>query len=117
MTRPFLLYHWSPVERRASIIKRGLVPNSRPMQCSQRWPFICFCSSPSAAWALSATHSDHDGNWDLWMAWSDRVGRTVTMKHNGNERWWLYEYRVFDRIPKSKLWHVGTRRFRKRKSK
>ncbi len=107
--KPFLLYHWSPVERRASILKHGLVPGKRQVQNTWRAKHLCFSKFPSVAWALSANMSAISGEWDLWQVWSGHVGRIKTLKSFDKERWHMTEYRTFVRIPKSKLWHVGTR--------
>jgi len=71
--RPFLLYHWSPAGRRARIMHAGLCP--RRLSVDGIWrPYLCFARFPTAAWALSATHSGRPGDWDLWCCWSDHVG-------------------------------------------
>ena len=111
MTRPFLLYHWSPRARRAGILRHGLCPHKRGNLSDWRPPYVCFCRYPNTAWALSATHSGKRGQWDLWCCWSDRIGRYRVMNVHGKRKWWLSEYRSFIRIPKSKLWHVGSRWF------
>jgi len=113
MSRPFMLYHWSPIERRASITRYGLCPNKKSLNGQWRPPYVCYCRSPSVAWALSATHSGKPGAWDLWATWSDSADDYTTLNTAKNPRaaWWQTEYRIFQRIPKSKLWHVGTRMF------
>ena len=115
--RPFLLYHLSPVSRRKAILKDGLCPRKVSVNGDWRAPYICFCKFPNTAWALSATHSGKKGNWDLWCVWSDVAipYETRNSAHNPRVTWWFTEYRCFHRIPKSKIWHVGTRRFIPRK--
>lgn len=113
--KPFLLYHWSPVERRKSILHDGLCPWKKPMlqgnsepEKGWRAPWVCFAASPSLAWALSATHSKQDGLWDLWMCWSDVA--EFWSQSCGKEKY-MREYRTTERIHKRKIWHVGTRYF------
>ena len=116
--RPFLLYHWSPADRRQAILRQGLCPKKRSRDGSWRSPYICFCRFPNVAWALSATHSERSGAWDLWCVWSDEIGpyKTLNTSRNPMQAWHRTEYRGFRRIPKSKIWHVGTRIFHKRKT-
>lgn len=53
------------------------------------------------------------GIYDLWMVWSNAldgyeklaVGQRLTS-----------EYRVYHRIPKRNIWHVGVREYKPRKS-
>lgn len=110
MTRPFMLYHWSPSKNRASIKKYGLVPGKKSV-CGQWNPsYICFSRYPTVSWALSATHQKPQ-SWDLWCCWSN-VAVPLDHTHKGKENWWMAEYRTPNRIPKSKLWFVGTREFK-----
>lgn len=106
MSKPFLMFHWAPVERRRSITRHGLTPGKRS-RCGQ-WkpPHICFSNSPSWAWAASAGLSEERGEWDLWMCWS---GEASGYERLPNARAQCAEYRVYETIPKSKIWFVGTR--------
>lgn len=109
--RPFLLYHWSPVERRNSILKKGLRISQKPeASCLEDWcaPYICFSDSPSLAWALSARFLNKASEWDLWMCWSNAgpLGKPIGRR---DDLTFPTEYRVFENIPKKKLWLVGTR--------
>lgn len=113
MSAYFLLYHWSPVSRRKSILKHGLVPWKRAVTNIYRAPYVCFCRTPNMAWALSAMQHG-PGKWDLWCVWSHHVGSYTTRRQNGPQ-WWKREYRVPRRIPKSRLWYVGTREFKSRR--
>lgn len=113
MTRPFLLFHWSPVSRRKQIERRGLCPGSRSRCGEWRPPYICFSRSPSLAWALSAMFSDGPGAWDLWMMWSSVPDGFEKLSTDGSGK--PTEYRVYERVYKRDLWHVGTRTFRPRK--
>lgn len=111
--KPFLLYHWSPSERREKIKRRGLRLACSPVTHSQRYQYLCWSDSPSLAWALSGTHSEVEGEWDLWMAWSDWIGRIKRRTDLGHPT----EWRSFENVPKSKIWLVGTRRHKPRKRK
>lgn len=115
MSRPFLLFHWSPVSRRQSILKQGLVPGkgSPLWRDGFRAPYICFCRTPSMAWCLSATQGK-PRKWDLWCVWSHHVESYKIKRQNGRQ-WWKAEYRVPARIPKSRVWFVGTREYKSRR--
>lgn len=104
--RPFPLYHWSPVARRASILRHGLRPGSLS-RCGQ-WkpPYICLSDSPSRGWGLSGAMDDAFDQWDLWMVWSNAAGRLRRRKDGGKV---VIEYRAFDPIPKRHVWWVGSR--------
>lgn len=73
MVRLGPFYHWSPAERRDSIQRDGLVPNSLNVVCSQPYEFICLSPDPATAWTLSgAVAADINGyvsddGWDLWQ--------------------------------------------------
>ena len=119
--RPFLLYHWSPTKNRKSILHDGLCPlkpanldGNDPANEGFRATNICFTRSPSASWALSATVIGKAQSYDLWMVWSDvKPYKTLTCD---SSIWTLTEYRIFERIPKSKIWYVGTREYIPRKN-
>ena len=104
-----MLYHWSPVSKRKSIMRDGLCPHRISNKGNWRSPYTCFCRYPSTAWGLSANHNKIK-RWDLWCCWTDAVGKYETINFGG--KWWMTEYRVRSRIPKSKVWHVGTRVFK-----
>lgn len=72
---------------------------------------MCFADTPTWAWALSAGFSGAPGSEDLWQTWLhdlQRLGR-VTMLSAPDRPSGLHEVRSFERVPKSALWHVGTR--------
>ena len=73
MSRPFILFHWSPVSRRKSIIRHGLCPGKPSRDKQWRPPYVCFSRSPSLAWALSAGFSERRGKWDLWQVEIDTI--------------------------------------------
>lgn len=107
-----LLYHWAPIERRPSIQRRGLVPGSRSRDRLWRPPYVCFSDSPSLAWALSGGMPGNRGTtWDLWMTDTDRLdGYEALFFDDEPER--MKEARVYHRVYKRDLWHVGTREAR-----
>jgi len=112
IVRPFLLYHWSPVERRPQILKRGLRPHVTS-RCGQlKPPYVCFSDSPSLAWILSADMTDALGDWDLWMVWSNVPSKLTRRTDLENGRGRPTEFRAHEPIPKSKLWYVGVRSHR-----
>lgn len=111
--RPFPLYHWSPVERRASILRHGLKPGQLSRDGEWRPPYVCFSDSPSLGWALSGAFSDKAGEWDLWMMWSNVPKRLKRRRDLGRGP---TEYRVFEQVPKRSLWHVGVRAHKPRRS-
>lgn len=104
--RPFPLYHWSPRERRNSILKHGLVPNKLSKDKEWRPPYICFSKTPSLAWSLSGMMSDIYGEWDLWMIWSSLVEYKTLNYLNSHH---TIEYRIFHRVYKKDVWYVGSR--------
>jgi hypothetical protein len=112
--RAIILYHWSPIERRPSILKLGLVPGKLSKDKIFRPNYICFSSSPSLAWGLSGLRSEIFGEWDLWMTYSNIPTKYITRSVCNKPRCCL-EYRIFERIPKSKIWYVGSRELRDRK--
>lgn len=106
------LYHWAPASRRKQIMRYGLRPGMRPttsVGAGYKIPYICFADSPSWAWALSGdTRWSAKGEWDLWMAWLDKLIDPVVFatdeRHSG-----LYEVRTEHRVYKRNLWYVGSR--------
>lgn len=98
---PFPLFHWSPVERRKAILRRGLVPRSISRDGEWRAPHVCFAETPSLAWGLSGGLSETAADWDLWMTWSN-VARFKPRADLPQE------HRTRQRVPKRELWHVGT---------
>jgi hypothetical protein len=109
--RPFILYHWSPIPRRNSILKYGLCPGKRSRCGCWNPPYICLSKSPSQAWGLSAALSKQNGEWDLWMVWSSSLDGYERL-YMGPERNVPTEYRVYHRIKKSLIWYVGSRTHR-----
>lgn len=104
-------YHWSPVERRASIIKHGLLPGKFSTDKLWRPPYICLATSPSLAWGLSGGIRKRERrDWDLWQAdVSEQSGYEELYFDGSNE---IKEIRVYERIYKRNVWYVATRNVR-----
>jgi hypothetical protein len=101
------LYHWSPTQRRASILKRGLACRSRPVVNSHRADYLCFSTSASQAWALSAgAFGERGQEWDCWQVSLDTADEVAVREFHGNR---IEEIRVRNNVPKSRVWLVGTR--------
>jgi hypothetical protein len=120
------LYHWSPLDRRDRIVKRGLRPSTptaverfeeqgagarmlRPSLGFDTAKAVCLGSSPSHAWSLcGALWGERGSCWDLWQVTLVDEDDTVVMPSDeGGAR--FGELRVLNRIPKARVWHVGTR--------
>lgn len=120
--RTRILYHWSPKSRRKSILRYGLCPG-KLSRCGQwRPPYLCFSDSPSLAWACSAEFNwSKEKHWDLWMMWSNVVDGGFEVLTLGRVRKYAHEPQEFrlynERVPKSKIWHVGTRTCKARKKR
>ena len=116
-----VLFHWSPVDRRDSISRRGLVPRS-PATCSTivedihndpevaeeyRQLAVCLGTSPSHAWHLSGyLYTEGSPEWDLWQVVLDDEDFVIPLPFEGFR---LAEIRVANRIPKKRVWYVATR--------
>lgn len=107
--QPFPLYHWSPVDRRKQILRYGLRPNMRSRCGMWRPPYVCFSDSPSMAWGLSGALSDEPGEWDLWMMWSNEPSGFEALTTGNNRSGKPTEFRVYERVFKRSIWHVGVR--------
>jgi hypothetical protein len=107
----FMMYHWSPTERRNQINRRGFVPGSWSVDRVWRPPVICFSDNPSLAWALSGQIHTEVPIWDLWAVWSDvPTGYEEIWDHYPDTgRPYIKEYRVYERIFKRDIWYVATR--------
>lgn len=110
--KDLLLFHWSPTERRGQINHLGLLPSSRPttnvaLEDGRPWraPYVCFCPSPSWAWALSGRFRPDVASWDLWQVWRSWLPRNRAIWEAGK----IKEVRAFERVYKRHLWYVATR--------
>lgn len=126
-----LLYHWAPAKCRRSINRYGLRPTtatSASMTFADLidsysegharihydiedqlvcFKAICFSFDPAKAWALSGACTATPGSrWDLWMA---RINETDIVYPEPSLGFRMQEVRVANRIPKSRVWHVGLR--------
>jgi hypothetical protein len=119
------VYHWSPTSRRKSIVRSGLLPRTptlveifgepqgprllEPSDGFDTAKGICLGTSPSHAWSQCGAIWGEKGEvWDLWQVLLKNSDQTQFMSnpHDGSR---LGEIRVINRIPKSRLWHVGSR--------
>lgn len=111
----FILYHWSPKSRRGGILRRGLRVGSRHAVHSRGWraDYLCYSDSPSFGWAYSANTTTEEQEWDLWMVWSTSLpDLKKRFDHKGRRP---AEYRSKRHVPKSEIWHVGSRTMAPRK--
>jgi hypothetical protein len=132
------LYHWSPRSRLSGIKRQGLVPGKRnvvepakmakiPTQtwageledpetgrpitleeaiAAFRMDSICFAVSPMYAWELSHGTWGTLGTFDLWEVWLEDTDEVRILPNFGRI---ITEVRVYNRIPKRRLLHVGER--------
>ena len=106
------LYHWAPASRRKQINRRGLVPGQRPTVSSGddgfRQPHVCLSPTPSLAWSLSGgmPWTADVLEWDLWQV---RLEPDDDVQIRGQWGAVIEEVQVRNRIPKSRLWLVGSR--------
>lgn len=112
MTQP--IYHWSPVERRPSIQRLGLVPGRLSTDKLWRPPHVCLSLDPQMAWQLSGGSRYNRGRynaWDLWMTWTHLLDgfEEITDTYPDTGRPYVKELRVYHRIYKRDLWLVATR--------
>jgi len=110
--RPFILYHWAPLSRCASIKRRGLRVGRRSRDGVWKAPYICFSDSPSLAWALSAQMQTHHKRWGLFMVWSTACGK---LKRRTDMPGRPTEFRARADIAARHLWFVGSRSIKQRK--
>jgi hypothetical protein len=108
------LYHWSPRSRYKNINRRGLRldhsagPTTSSSICvSDARPVLCFGTSAIEAWSLSAelTYTPA-GWWDLWSIHVKDTDEVLALPTWGNR---LSEIRLFNPVPRSRLWYVGSR--------
>lgn len=103
------LYHWSPAERRAQIIRRGLATGRSSVTHSDdfRAPYVCLSPSPLRAWVLSGDIVGAVGQtWDLWQVRLDDSDDVRLRPDWGPE---IMEIRVHNRIPRGRVWRVAER--------
>lgn len=103
-----IFFHWAPTERRRSIVRSGLLPNSHSTDRLWRPPYICLADSPRLAWELSGKmhRGKEHKEWDLWEVWThEQAGYEQLYFDSGA----LKEIRVYERIYKRNVWLVGSR--------
>lgn len=102
-------FHWSPIERRKSIEKVGLVPGHLSRDGLWRPPYVCLSQRPSMAWGLSGGMDREGGpaGYDLWQVdLSEQTGFEILFDDRDQS---VKEARVYERVFKRNLWYVGTR--------
>lgn len=108
--RPFLLFHWAPTSRRASILRHGLRIGRKVVAHSGPEPadYLCFCEWPGFGWALSAAVTDKTQEWDLWTVRSDLVPGRLTYRsdHKGQTP---AELRAWQDIPLNAVAYVASK--------
>lgn len=122
-----ILYHWSPERCRKSILRNGLRPScptasrfdakGQPVDDDDEGSFLAVClgTSPSHAWCLSGDLlAGYGDTWDLWQVVLDDDDEVHPLPFQGYR---LDEIRVANRIPKSQIWHVGSRTVNDRRRK
>lgn len=102
------LYHWSPLDRRAEILRDGLVPGSRATMVGSEIGYVCLGTSPRGAWMLSGDLEWAEGtdDWDLWQV-SLADTDEVRVRPNYGAR--IDEVKVHNLIPADRVWWTGTR--------
>lgn len=105
----FPIFHWAPESRRLSIARKGLVPGSLSIDRVWRPPYVCYARDPELAWELSGRLHKEIEIWDLWMTHSDVPSGMEAIIDCARDTGLHYvkEYRVYERVYKRDLWHVG----------
>lgn len=109
---PENLYHWSPRERRPSILRLGLVPGRLSRCGNWRPPYVAFSDEPVLAWRLSGALDDGEGWWDLWQVETAVLhGYEVIFDHDPDTgQHFPKEFRVYERTYKRDVVWVAERR-------
>lgn len=102
------LYHWSPADRRPSILKHGLVPGSTTTLCGSEIGYVCLGSTPRGGWLLSGDMewASEIEDWDLWQV-TLVDGDEVRIRPDWGPN--IVEVKVHNTIPPDRVWWVGTR--------
>lgn len=111
------LFHWSPRDRYHEIMTSGLKPFSEPVTSTANlengnviagWPYICFGTTPSAAWGLSGDMSwaSEIEEWDLWQV---NLAENDEVHVRPDFGWDIKEVRVHNAIGPDRVWWVATR--------
>lgn len=106
-----MLYHWSPRSRRSGILRYGLQPGMWGVTRDWKPPFVCFSDDPVLAWTLSGHIHPEIEEWDLWIVFNEKVGRSeaiLEMYRDGSGHY-VKEWRVYHRIYKRDVHYVASR--------
>jgi hypothetical protein len=105
----FLVYHWSPSERRSSIEERGLRIRQESVSApgQVRYPYVAFALDPLDAWEMSGHFFGAEIlSWDLWGVRASRLaGFEVIPMDDGGVR----ELRSYRSIPARHVTYIATR--------
>lgn len=104
----FPMFHWSPLDLRPLIDRKGLCPHSLSREGEWHPPYLCFSRSPSHAWALSGQSQTDVEWWGLWMVWS-YIPSDIQILQDNVDADELDEYRVYEPISPDDIWFVGIR--------
>ena len=105
------LYHWTSRYRRAGILHYGLRPGMMSLNRDWKPPFTCFSDDPVLAWNLSGRLHPEIEEWDLWMVFTEDVGKAeaiLEMYRDGSGHY-VKEWRVYHRIFKKDVHYIGSR--------
>lgn len=113
------LYHWSPRARFKNINRNGLRLDHRAGATTssemcvttigdgETRRVLCFGTSAIEAWSLSAElNYTPAGMWDLWSFFIHETDEVLALPMWGNR---LSEIRLFNPVPRKRLWYVGER--------
>lgn len=107
------LFHWSPADRRETILSEGLRPYAPPAVSGGdiAWPYLCFGTSPQGAWRYSGGmgyehFEEYEAGWDLWQVTLAERDEVHVLPCWGPA---VHEVRVHNAIPADRLWYVGRR--------
>lgn len=102
------MYHWSPRDRRAAILRDGLQPASRSSVASGEQGCISLGPTPSKAWAYSGDMgwTGEVDDWDLWQV------RLIDTDHANVRTDFgpvIVEVKVYNAIAAERCWWIGER--------
>lgn len=105
----FLVYHWSPRNRRESIEQHGLRirQDSSSAPSLVRYPYVAFAINPLEAWDMSGVpFADRSRTWDLWGVLASALGGfEIIPTDDGDVR----EMRTYRSIPARHVRYIATR--------
>jgi hypothetical protein len=106
------LYHWAPRNRRSGILRYGLRPGMWSLDHDWKPPHFCMSDDPWLAWNLSGKMHPEIDEWDLWLIFSDDVGKAeaiLEMYRDGSGHY-VKEWRIYHRVFKKNVHYIASRR-------